>query len=41
MVALGKITHWSRSEIRAMSPEVFTSYLDAAAAAVEKTASGG
>jgi hypothetical protein len=39
MVALGKITHWSRSEIRAMSPEVFTSYLDAAA--VEKTASGG
>ena len=38
MVALGKITHWSRSEIRAMSPEVFTNYLDAA---VEKTASGG
>ncbi len=40
MVALGKITHWSRSEIRAMSPEVFTNYLDAAAA-VEKAASGG
>ncbi len=40
MVALGKITHWPRSEIRAMSPEVFTHYLDAAAA-VEKAASGG
>ncbi len=40
MVALGKITHWPRSEIRAMSPEVFASYLDAAAA-VEKAASGG
>lgn len=39
MVALGKVAQWSRSEIRAMSPEVFTSYLDAAA--VEKTASGG
>lgn len=39
MVALGKITHWPRSEIRAMSPEVFTHYLDAAA--VEKAASGG
>ena len=27
MVALGKVAHWSRSEIRAMSPEVFTNYL--------------
>lgn len=40
MVALGKITHWPRSEIRDMSPEVFANYLDAAAA-VEKAASGG
>lgn len=40
MVALGKITHWPRSEIRDMSSEVFTHYLDAAAA-VEKAASGG
>ena len=40
MVALGNVAHWHRSEIRAMSPEVFTSYLDAAAA-VEKAASGG
>lgn len=40
MMALGKITHWPRSEIRDMSPEVFTNYLDAAAA-VEKAASGG
>lgn len=40
MVALGKISHWPRSEIRAMSPEAFASYLDAAAA-VEKAASGG
>lgn len=40
MVALGKITHWSRSEIRDMSPEVFTNYLDAAAS-VQKAASGG
>lgn len=40
MVALGKITHWPRSEIRDMSPEVFTNYLDAAEA-VEKAASGG
>lgn len=40
MVALGKITHWPRSEIRDMSPEVFTHYLDAAAA-VEKAASDG
>lgn len=40
MVALGKVAHWPRSEIRAMSPEVFASYLDAAAA-VEKAASGG
>lgn len=40
MVALGKITHWPRSEIRDMSPEVFTNYPDAAAA-VEKAASGG
>ena len=39
MVALGKVAQWSRSEIRAMSPEGFTSYLDAAAA-VEKAASG-
>ena len=40
MVALGKVAHWPRSEIRDMSPEVFTNYLDAAAA-VEKAASGG
>ena len=40
MVALGKVAHWSRSEMRAMSPGGFTNYLGAAAAG-EKTASGG
>lgn len=40
MVALGKVAQWPRSEIRAMSPEVFALYLDAAAA-VEKAGSGG
>ena len=39
MVALGKISQWSRSELRAMTPEEFGAYIEAAEA-VEKMSHG-
>ena len=39
MVALGKISQWQRSELRAMTPEEFGAYIEAAEA-VEKMSHG-
>ncbi len=39
MVALGKVAQWPRSDIRAMTPEEFLGYMEAAEA-VEETSRG-